>query len=917
MESATTQTDNRPTLEIEVNNVNSRILYNPKLYNDYLIYCFKVIDNKLSFYLPNYENNADYNTILPDGSRKWDGKIHLFNPYPYTKYNLAPFEFSTGKIYEIITFLYQFGYKVKLIEKRVWHPKNQINWDWNEDYMPFDYQEEAAQAAVKEGRGIIQVGTGGGKCIASQSIIFLHNVGMIEIGQINNDNLSPKESEEKKLFVYTPLTKNKKDVSSHIYRDGESLSYEIYTSCGYNICGTPNHKIKIVNNNGNIDWKSLEDIKIGDYVVINKNQQIFGKDNDISLKDAYFYGLNINSINKTIPSSILRSKKEIIAAFIRGLYEKNGWIGKEKSKPTINIAISSKKLIDQLHVVLLNFGIISSKKLKHSTSVDSYILTIYKDFIPQFMNEIGLDQDYKETHKELFNLKNIEINSNKNLIPNQQNILRGIIDLLKKELGALNAKRIFDSSPIKKNTFRSWLNGKRTPSRNLFTVFNRWLKSLNYKSLDDHIKHIDFLTSDNFYYDKVKTKNQTISDNYDFVIPNSHSFVANGFINHNTNIGALIAQKLGVAPILFFVTTKELLEQAKDRFESLLGVEVGIIGDGECEIRDINICTIQTCFMAFGKEEEYRKQLKSLGGEFAPEEEGQLSEDKYEAIRQLVKGAKAVIFDEIHHAASDTCKTILELCENASYRYGLGATVQRDDGMEKVIEGLFGKYLCNISISFLIERGRALAPDIYIIPIETQLGLCENYQAEYKTYIVENQVRNDIISSIVADCVLAGKSTLCLVKFIPHGENLLQLIREKVKSGGGDPNKVDFLHGKIKKNKRKEIVKQMRDGEMLALVATSVADEGLDIPRLEILVLACGGKSKVKTIQRPGRVVRKFAGNPNKSPVVYDFKEPRQAKYLRKHSIIRKSIYETEPAFRVHDLTFKSITKNSWELFDS
>lgn len=536
---------NPPILKIEVNNVKSRILYDSEIYNDYFIYCLDLIDKALSFHVPNYENNKDYNTILPDGTRKWDGKIHLFNPYPHTKYYLQPFEFLTGKIYEVITMLYQMGYKIELIDHRIWYPRDENKWVWNDNFPPYQYQEDTANIAVKEGRGIILAATSSGK----------------------------------------------------------------------------------------------------------------------------------------------------------------------------------------------------------------------------------------------------------------------------------------------------------------------------------------------------------------------------------TNIAARIIQKIGLSPTLFFVTTRELLEQAKERIESLLGVEVGKVGDGHCNIKDITICTIQTCFMAFGRQDEYKKQLKTLGSEFSVEKEKEIPKDKYQQIQELIKEAKTIIMDEAHHAASDTCKIILDLCEKATYRFGLSATVKRDDGMEKVIEGLFGKYLSNISISYIIERGQALAPEIYLLPVETPLGLCENYQSEYKAYITENKIRNEMIAQIAAECVLAGKSTLVLVKFIPHGENLRELIKEKVESMGGKSEDVIFMHGKMKDKLRTETMQKLKNKEIKCCIATSLADEGLDVPCLEILIMAVGGKSFTKTIQRVGRVVRKDKKNPNKVPVVFDFIEDRQAKFLRKHSIIRKKIYESEPAFKVIDLR-KNIKKQSWGLLD-
>ena len=972
--------DNPPILKIEVTNIKSRILYDAELYNEYFAYCMSLIDKALSFYLPNYENNKDYNTILPDGTRKWDGKLHLFNPYPHTKYYLQPFEFLTGKIYEIITMLYQLGYKVELIDHRVWHPRNEDKWDWNDKFPPYKYQEDAANNAIREGRGIILAATSSGKCINKDSYIFVHDKGMFKIGSLL-ENIKPKESKDYIVDISTPLTNSKRDTTSKIYRDGESLSWSLTTRFKYNICGTPIHRVKIINSKtGNIEWETLSNINKKDYLVLVKNQQVFGCNTSLSLEDAYLYGLLVGdgsyttknqirlttqdkhiqdvwdkywekrnikthiyldnrSINKkelvvcsqkereriykhgfflvqchekTVPNIILQSPKDRVCAFIRGLYETDGWL---EENGAICIAFSSKQLIVELQLILLNIGIISGYRVKKTKCKDSYVLSIYGEYTKTFIKEIGFDEKgykIKNYIKYLPKIKGDYRDTNYDIVPHQNQRLETIREIIKKHHVL---KNIFKSSPITDSALRSWIKGIKKPKKRNLKNFTEWIKKLQIKELDYYIKELEVLLDEDFYYIEVLNKEQVLSDNYDFVVPNTHSFNGNGFINHNTNLATRIIQKIGLTPTLFFVTTRELLEQAKERIESLLGVEVGKVGDGHCDIKDITVCTIQTCFMAFGREGEYKQQLKSLGSEFALEKEKNISKDKYQQIQDLVKEAKVIIADECHHSSSDTCRMILELCENATYRFGLSATVKRDDGMEKVIEGLFGKYLSNISISYIIERGQALSPEIYLIPVDTPLGLCENYQSEYKAYITENQTRNEMIAQISAECVIANKSTLVLIKYIPHGEKLLEMIKEKVKQIGGEPEEVVFMHGKMKDKIRSETMQKLKNKEIKCCIASSLADEGLDVPCLEVLVLAVGGKSYTKTIQRIGRVVRIDKKNKNKVPVVFDFIEDRQAKFLRKHSIIRKKIYESEPAFKVIDLRRK--TKNqSWGLLD-
>ena len=527
-------------VKIEVNNVKSRILFDPAVYNDEFQACMYAADNKLSFLLPNAIQNQNYNTILSDGSRKWDGKKHLLNPYLHTKYSLQPFEFFTGKIRLVLEILLRHGYKPQLDDKRIRPVLNENVWQWNPKYALRDYQEEVVARAVKVGRGLCKMATGAGK----------------------------------------------------------------------------------------------------------------------------------------------------------------------------------------------------------------------------------------------------------------------------------------------------------------------------------------------------------------------------------TQVGAGIIHRLGVSPTIFLVTTKDLMYQAQKRFEDSLLMPIGIVGDGHCEIKDVNVCTIQTCAMAFGKEEEFIEQCKAFKTVSEDEldlKEEKVSSDKYENIRNLVRGAKLVIFDEAHHVASDSCSMILELCESAFFRFALGATIQRDDGLDPIIEALFGDYISDVSASFLIKKGYLIPPHIYLIPVSKYLGECETYASEYKQYIAENEFRNEIIVKLAGEAIKAKMPTLILVKHIKHGDVLQKAIPGSV-----------FIQGSVSGKKRTELIQKVRDRELCCIIATSLADEGLDIICLECLILGGSGKSIVKAMQRVGRVLRPDYDNPKKRAIVYDFIDlPR---ILHHHSLSRKKIYLTEPEFHIYDFRYKKhmseAAKNTKDLFE-
>ena len=78
-----------------------------------------------------------------------------------------------------------------------------------------------------------------------------------------------------------------------------------------------------------------------------------------------------------------------------------------------------------------------------------------------------------------------------------------------------------------------------------------------------------------------------------------------------------------------------------------------------------------------------------------------------------------------------------------------------------------------------------------------------------------------------------------------------------------------MLHSKLPGRERRQRVEDLRAGRLRCAVATSLLDEGADFPIAGVLILAAGGRSATKTVQRAGRVMRPHAGK--ECGVVYDF----------------------------------------------
>lgn len=247
-----------------------------------------------------------------------------------------------------------------------------------------------------------------------------------------------------------------------------------------------------------------------------------------------------------------------------------------------------------------------------------------------------------------------------------------------------------------------------------------------------------------------------------------------------------------------------------------------------------------------------------------------------------------------HHTAASTCQTIVNHSNNAYYIFGGTATLEREDNADLEVEGVFGRKIGEISASFLIERGFLIQPNIFYINLKGSKRRVKNYSEDYKQHIVDNDERNKYIVEIARNMESKEIPTLILVQRIEHGE----MLRNRI------PNSV-FLQGKS--TNRQEAISDLKNKRLNVLIATSLADEGLDIQRLKCLILAGGGKSSAKCKQRVGRVIRTCKAENKKDAFVYDFNDI--GRWVSEHSTVRRKILKQEPKFIVSNIDSFEIVK--------
>lgn len=335
-----------------------------------------------------------------------------------------------------------------------------------------------------------------------------------------------------------------------------------------------------------------------------------------------------------------------------------------------------------------------------------------------------------------------------------------------------------------------------------------------------------------------------------------------------TEIACLVTAALRL-PTLFLVPGKDLLHQTQKRFQKRLRLDekaVGVVGDGRWSPGSwVTVGTVQTL----------SKALTTARG------------------KKLLDQTQLIFADECHHVGSDTWYQVLRAC-NAFFRYGLSGTpLKRTDGADLRLLGATGPVIAEIRNKELIERGISSKVTIQFVKVtKPDLPKGTPFPDAYKLGIVENPYRNRQLCKIVEAYVDEGKSVLMLVKEIPHGSELHRSLWNYCKFVPSQ-----FICGKESTDTRQKALADFQARDLPVLIATSILDEGVDMPNIDVLVLAGGGKSSIKTLQRIGRGIR--MGGTSDRLIVIDTADFQNPQYLLKHSMQRLSDYKSEDCFEI------------------
>lgn len=356
-----------------------------------------------------------------------------------------------------------------------------------------------------------------------------------------------------------------------------------------------------------------------------------------------------------------------------------------------------------------------------------------------------------------------------------------------------------------------------------------------------------------------------------------------GIIRASTGSGKTVGATLITAqlnrPTIIYVTGLDLLQQFHQTLTEVFQQPIGFIGNGVCDIQQINVASVWSVGKAL--------DLKFKLTEDDDGEEQDISITNKLDIQKLLKSTQVHIFDECH---SVTCDTIREIYKNIDplFIYGMSATPSRGDGQDLLIQSILGPQVINVPASLLIKRGILAAPVIKFVDVPALQIQSRTYAAVYSEYIVDNKLRNALVVKETKNLIAKGYQTLVLFKQIRHGKILKQLLEAA-------EIECEILDGRNSLEERNNIKERLVTNQLQVILASTIYDIGVDIPSLSGLILAGGGNSRIRAMQRIGRVIR---SSKNKThAAIVDFYD--QVRFLKKHSMDRYRTYAQEEGFKI------------------
>lgn len=332
-------------------------------------------------------------------------------------------------------------------------------------------------------------------------------------------------------------------------------------------------------------------------------------------------------------------------------------------------------------------------------------------------------------------------------------------------------------------------------------------------------------------------------------------------------------------PTLVVVPTIDLMEQwvrslsghlaidgassgQQDEHNTVKIPEIGRLGGGEDVLHAVTVATYDSAYI----------RAPSIGNRFG-----------------------LLVFDEVHHLPAPGYRSIAEQ-SMAPFRLGLTATMEREDGLHRLLPTLVGGIVFRKGAEELAEQKHLAKHTIHQVRVnllpEEQLEY-DKCRTEFLAGMKSLGMTSESMYNLKKLIMISNRSRKARETLLARNRaneialnsgakiNQLQMILKSECTGTNHHNNdntkkktiiftqnnkmayviadkflIPIITHKTARTERREVLDGFRTGRYIAVVTSKVLDEGVDVPDAELGIIVSGTGSGREMIQRLGRLLR-------------------------------------------------------------
>ena len=377
-----------------------------------------------------------------------------------------------------------------------------------------------------------------GKCLPADTYVQTPD-GLLTVGELFvRQGLEPVSAVRTteasiRLFNRSGVVEN----TTHFTHNGHKTTYSIQTFSGGSVRSTANHPHLVMGPDGFWTWKQTCCIVPGDYMLVaRKFDAVPTPPTPLELSNrAYSLGIDVasNCLSGNHPRTAtlgLDVRSFTIAertAFLQGYFDHAGSIDHH----AMVVNSDGRGILDGIRLLLQTYGIVGLLRPK-TDNTESWCLRLTRADVGIFAHRIGTRSGTRAGQLEAFLFQPQGDPTNHDMIPHVGGLLQSLYD---------SVTETTHQDSILMGDYMGTMPRAGLTYPRLETI----LETFNGRGDKGFLNRLREIRDAGYYYDRVESVSENEPEpTFDFAMSETASFIANGFVTHNTTLALSVAAQV-------------------------------------------------------------------------------------------------------------------------------------------------------------------------------------------------------------------------------------------------------------------------------------------------------------------------------------------------------------------------------------